>query len=426
MDWLVLLFVAAQAIALALVAAQAIGRGRQLDEVRELASGTAGGLATPGETPDLDQDPVAVVRRLRARARRLARQLEQERADAAYLSNLIGMGIVHLDDSLRVDLANAAAHIFLGRAPGTMTGRTAMEAFVDARIEAIVATARERGTGSGEVPSREPDGPTLLVRARRSPVRGIWVVLEDVAELRRLQRIRSEFIDNLSHELRTPLTTVGLLAEALSRDAETAGAALPARMRDRIAKVEIETGHLTQMVTELLDLAQIESGMGGQLHLDDVDLGEVATASVERLRLFAERQGVQLRMEAPGPVPAVRGDADRLGQVFVNLLHNAVKFSPGGGEVVVRVVVSEGEVIASVRDQGIGIPKAAQARIFERFYKVDRARSRGGGTGLGLSIARHVIAGHGGRLWVESEEGRGSTFSFAFPLAPPPPGGQGD
>jgi two-component system phosphate regulon sensor histidine kinase PhoR len=131
-------------------------------------------------------------------------------------------------------------------------------------------------------------------------------------------------------------------------------------------------------------------------------------------------------MEAPGPVPAVRGDADRLGQVFVNLLHNAVKFSPGGGEVVVRVVVSEGEVIASVRDQGIGIPKAAQARIFERFYKVDRARSRGGGTGLGLSIARHVIAGHGGRLWVESEEGRGSTFSFAFPLAPPPPGGQGD
>jgi len=294
-----------------------------------------------------------------------------------------------------------------------------MEAFVDARIEAVVMTARDRGSASGEVASLDPDGSTLLLRARRSPVRGIWVVLEDVAELRRLQRILSEFIDNLSHELRTPLTTVGLLAEALSRDAESAGDALPARTRDRIAKIEIETGHLTQMVTELLDLAQIEGGTGGQLHLDDVDIVAVATASVERLRLFGERQGVHLRVEAAGPVPAVRGDADRLGQVFVNLLHNAVKFSPGGGEVVVRVRATGSEVVASVQDQGIGIPKAAQARIFERFYKVDRARQRGAGTGLGLSIARHAIAGHGGRLWVEAEEGQGSTFSFALPVAAP-------
>jgi two-component system phosphate regulon sensor histidine kinase PhoR len=245
----------------------------------------------------------------------------------------------------------------------------------------------------------------------------VWVVLEDVAELRRLQRIRSEFIDNLSHELRTPLTTVGLLAEGLTRDAEAAGAAIPAKMRERIVRLEIETGHLTQMVGELLDLARIEGG-GGQLHLDDVDLGRIAAASVDRLRLFGERHAIRFLVDVSASCPPVRGDADRLGQVFINLLHNAVKFSPNGGEVRVTVRPGDGQVVASVADQGIGIPEADRSRVFERFYKVDRARGRGGGTGLGLAIARHVIESHGGRIWLESEEGVGSTFSFSIPLEP--------
>jgi two-component system phosphate regulon sensor histidine kinase PhoR len=122
-------------------------------------------------------------------------------------------------------------------------------------------------------------------------------------------------------------------------------------------------------------------------------------------------------------VPLVRGDEARLGQVLVNLLHNAVKFSPDGGAVIVRVAPADGEVITSVQDHGVGVPRAAQARIFERFYKVDRARVRGeaGGTGLGLAIARHVVEQHGGRIWLESEEGHGTTFSFALPIAPEHP-----
>jgi two-component system phosphate regulon sensor histidine kinase PhoR len=118
-------------------------------------------------------------------------------------------------------------------------------------------------------------------------------------------------------------------------------------------------------------------------------------------------------------VPAVRGDEARLGQVVVNLVHNAVKFGTDGGEVTVRVERREGEVVVAVEDRGIGIAAADQPRIFERFYKVDRARVRGGGTGLGLSIARHVVGQHGGRIWVESEEGAGSTFSFALPVPAP-------
>jgi two-component system phosphate regulon sensor histidine kinase PhoR len=409
-DGLVLLFVAIQAILLAIVAAQAMARGRELERIGDVARAGAGVA---------NDEPVAAVNRLHDRAGRLAFELDLQRHDAAYLADLIGVGIVHLDDDLRVDQANAAAHVFLERGPGSMVGRSAIEAFVDARLEAIVGEARSAGSATGEVVIRDPEGPTLIVRARRSPIRGVWVVLEDVAELRRLQRIRSEFIDNLSHELRTPLTTVGLLAEGLRRDVEAAGDALPPRMRERVERLEIETGHLSQMVAELLDLTRIEAG-GGQLHLDDVDLGRLALASVERLRLFGDRHGVRFRVEAPGVSPAVRGDADRLGQVFINLLHNAVKFSPNGGEVTVGIRATGGEIVASVADHGIGIPEADRDRVFERFYKVDRARGRGAGTGLGLAIARHVVESHGGRMWLESQEGLGSTFSFALPIAPRP------
>jgi two-component system phosphate regulon sensor histidine kinase PhoR len=267
--------------------------------------------------------------------------------------------------------------------------------------------------------SRDADERRLVVRARRSPIRGVWIAMEDVSELRRLQQIRAEFIDNLSHELRTPLSTVSLLAETLARDADEAGEGVPPRLRDRIAKIEVETGHLVQMVNELLDLSRIESG-AAVVHLDDVDLGRVALASTERLRLFAERQGVALEVDVAERLPFVRGDEARLGQVLVNLLHNAVKFSPDGGRVRVRVRVEGDEVVTSVQDQGIGIPRAAQTRVFERFYKVDRARARGGGTGLGLSIARHVVEQHGGTIRVESEERSGSTFTFSLPAVRQP------
>jgi two-component system phosphate regulon sensor histidine kinase PhoR len=409
-DWLVIGFVAAQAIVIAIVLVQALGRGRALDAIREETGGDGAG-----------EDLAARVRRVLERAETAEWELGQQRRDAAYLADLIGVGIVHVDDSSRVDLANTAAHVFLDRTAGGMLGRTAIEAFVDRRIERLIEDARERGSASGEVAVRDADGTNLMVRARRSPVRGVWVVLEDVTELRRLQQIRAEFIDNLSHELRTPLTTVSLLAETLAREATEQGDAIPERMRDRIAKIEVETGHIAQMVNELLDLSRIESG-GAVVHLDDVDLGTLAAATTDRLRLFAERQGVRLGVEAPTPLPRVRGDEARLGQVLVNLLHNAVKFSPTGGDVTVRVRADDRDVITAVEDRGVGIPKALLGRVFERFYKADRARVRGGGTGLGLSIARHVVEQHGGRIWVESEEGRGSTFSFALPIAEEPPG----
>ena len=402
------------AIAAAIGFGVAIIGGRRaemtLRSVRELT-----GVGTEG-------DPVFGVEALRDNVARLERELADQVHDRQRVADLVDVAILELDPRLEVVSANGTAHALVDRPPGTLLGLDLLEVFLDPQIERMARTAQAQGFASGEVRLRGADGPALVVRVRRSSSGGAWLALADVSELRRLQQIRAEFIDNLSHELRTPLTTVGLLAETLSRDAVAAGDAIPPKMRDRIAKIEVETGHLVQMVSEIMDLSRIESGTGLTI-TDDLDLGRLAAASVDRLRLFAERQGVTLHVDVADGLPRIRGDEARLGQVFVNLLHNAVKFSPNGGEVVVAVRSAdrEGELIASVRDHGIGIPSAAQPRIFERFYKVDRARVRGetgGGTGLGLAIARHIVEQHGGRIWLESTEDDGSTFFFALPLVP--------
>jgi signal transduction histidine kinase len=365
MDGIVIAFVALQAVALAIALAIALSRGRTIDELAaslrdaEARTGASTEASTEAETrtgsttesagPRLRgaavDDLPDRLRRLRRRVEDAEFQLGQRLRDLAYLADLVGVGIVRLDDDLRVEVANAAAHVFLRREPGSMHGRTAIEALGDPRVETIAAGAREAGWASAEVNLADEPGPdprpgaTLVVRARRSPILGVWLVLEDVAELRRLQRIPAEFIDNLSHELRTPITTIGLLVESLGRDAEgaeVAGTPVPRRMRERIGKLEVETGTIAQMVAELLDLARIESG-GRQLHRDDVDLRRIATEAAERLRPFAERQGVAIRADVPEGLPPVRGKAARLAQVFANLLHNAIKFRPAGTEVQVGV-----------------------------------------------------------------------------------------
>ena len=441
MDGLVIAFVALQAVVIAIALGIAWSRGRTLEAIDESlreaeggsrgsavnragAAGAAGAPGAAGTTGRADEDLTDRLRRLRRRAEAAEFGLEQRLRDLAYLADLVGVGIVRLNDDLRVEVANTAAHVFLRREPGSMLGRTAIEALGDHRVEAIAQGAREAGWGSGEVSLADEGGAgsTLVVRARRSPILGVWLVLEDVAELRRLQRIRAEFIDNLSHELRTPITTVGLLVESLARDAETAeasGSPVPGKMRERIGKLEVETGNIAQMVAELLDLARIESG-GRQLHLDDVDLGRIATDSVERLRPFAERQSVTLRVAVGDGLPPVRGEAARLAQVFANLVHNAIKFSPAGTEVRVEVRRAGRMLEGRVDDDGPGVSPADQARIFERFYKADRTRTAGGGTGLGLAIARHIVEGHGGEIRVQSEEGRGAAFAFTIPISDAP------
>jgi two-component system phosphate regulon sensor histidine kinase PhoR len=384
---------------------------RRLREAEQDLRVAAGVLRTDPDGPSIQR----AAERLTGALESTRQQLGLTRTDDEILADALPLGILRLGVDLRIESASPVAHALLDRPAGGLVGRTIIEAFVDVRVEAVIRSVAETGASTTEYAFGGPTGRRLAVSARRSPTGSIWIVVEDVNELRNLQRIRAEFIDNVSHELRTPLTTVSLLAETLAREAVAAD--VPAKMRDRIGKIEVEVGHLVQMVAELLDLSRIEAG-SSLAFAEEVDLGRLAAASAERLRLFAERQGVTLQVVVEPGLPAIRADEDRLGQAFVNLVHNAVKFSPEGGEVTIRVRRFRDLLEASVADHGVGIPRADRGRVFERFYKVDRSRARGttGGTGLGLAIVRHIVEGHGGRIWVDSEEGRGSTFTFTIPI----------
>jgi two-component system phosphate regulon sensor histidine kinase PhoR len=242
---------------------------------------------------------------------------------------------------------------------------------------------------------------------------GAVLVLHDVSELRRLERIRHDFVANVSHEFKTPLTAIQGFAETL-----ISGALEDPRNNRRF--LEIIRDHATRLAAltdDLLKLARIEAGKL-EVEFGPVQLIDVIDRCVETAQINATRKRITLEVDLPPHLPLVHGDASLLRDVAQNLLDNAIRYTPEGGRVRVTADASPREAIVSVDDTGIGIPLADQERIFERFYRVDPARSReAGGTGLGLSIAKHIVEAHGGRLWVESEVGHGSKFSFSLSLA---------
>jgi len=236
------------------------------------------------------------------------------------------------------------------------------------------------------------------------------LVFQDFTRIRRLEMVRRDFVSNVSHELRTPLASLKALAETLMEGALDD----PPAARRFLVRMEHEIDNLTQMVRELLELSRIESG---RVPLDRrvISPHELITASIERMQVQAERAGLRVALDIPDDIPNVSADPERMEQVLVNLIHNAIKFTSPGGEIKVGAYAQPGRVVFYVRDTGVGIPPEALSRIFERFYKADRARS-GGGTGLGLSISRHLVEAHEGRIWADSTQGEGSTFYFSLPI----------
>jgi two-component system phosphate regulon sensor histidine kinase PhoR len=238
------------------------------------------------------------------------------------------------------------------------------------------------------------------------------VILQDLTRIRRLETVRRDFLSNISHELRTPLASLKALVETLQDGALED----PPAARRFLAQADGEVDALSQMVEELLELTRIESGKV-PLRLSETAVQDVVRPPVERLRPQSERQRLKLIVDLSDDLPPVLSDALRTQQVVGNLLHNAIKFTPEGGKVTLRArLQSDGShVVFSVKDTGVGIPAAELPRIFERFYKADRARS-GGGTGLGLAISRHIVQAQGGKIWAKSKEGKGSTIFFTLPV----------
>lgn len=309
-----------------------------------------------------------------------------------------------------IERSNRAAERLLGVA--LRPGARLVEVVRDYEVHALM----ERAARSGAVERAEldgPDGPGTLGCAAR-PVVGasgtrVLLVVHDLAETRRVEHTRREFVANVSHELRTPLTTVKATAETLIESALADPQAAPVFLR-RIAN---EVDRMTLLVADLLELSRLESGQITP-HLVATPLIPLVEEAFDRLRERAVRQGVSLIDAVPAGT-AVMCDAGLLHQVLTNLLDNAVKYSPEGGAVTVSSEPAAEGLRVSVRDAGQGIPPQHLPHVFERFYKVERAR-REGGTGLGLAIVKHIVHAHGGEVAAESTEGAGSTFHFTLPV----------
>jgi two-component system phosphate regulon sensor histidine kinase PhoR len=239
---------------------------------------------------------------------------------------------------------------------------------------------------------------------------GSLILAQDLTRVRRLETVRRDFISNISHELRTPLASLKALTETLQNGALSDPEAGPRFL----GRINAEVDALTQMAQELLDLSRIESGQV-ELLLAPLAPKSLVTSAADRMRMQAERAGLKLSIKCGDDLPNIRADKSRLEQVLVNIIHNAVKFTKPGGEITLEAVSTSGGVQFSIRDTGSGIPSESLSRIFERFYRVDKSRT-GSGTGLGLSISKHIIEAHGGKIWAESREGKGSAFHFVIPL----------
>lgn len=334
--------------------------------------------------------------------------LEAERSRLANLLEQLTDGVLIADAQGIIQFANpAAGRLFQNSQP---VNRSITEVI---RHHQLVETwrrcqqTRQMQSETVEVPTRHQYLQLVAAPDRQSS--GSLLLVQDLTRIRRLETVRRDFISNLSHELRTPLASLKALTETLLDGALDD----PPAARRFIDQIQIETDAITQMVTELLELSRIESGRL-TLDLQPVSPSNLLHSAARRMQLQAERAGLTLRVDCPTDLQEVTIDMQRLEQVLVNLIHNAVKYTKPGGEVVLGAEAGAGGVRFAVRDTGIGIPADDVPRIFERFYRVDKSRT-GSGTGLGLSIAKHIVEAHKGKIWAESTEGQGSTFYFTIP-----------
>lgn len=315
-------------------------------------------------------------------------------------------GIVIRDEQGEVSLRNSTAGSLIGSRHSDLVAARTIEEQLDSTgpVEASERTIELYG----------PPRRTLVVRAtplddgQRSL--GIVAVMEDVSERRRLEAVRRDFVANVSHELKTPVAALALLAETLADEKD------PTVTQRLASRIQAEAVRVGRIIEDLLDLSRIEAEEAPPR--EPVSVGLVMAEAADRVRAAAERRQIRIATAEPPEDCLVLGDRRQVVSAVHNLIDNAVKYSPDGSVVQVETGTEQGWVDIVVKDNGIGIPARDLSRIFERFYRVDQARSRSsGGTGLGLAIVRHVAGNHGGRVMVNSREGEGSVFTLRLPAA---------
>jgi two-component system sensor histidine kinase ResE len=337
--------------------------------------------------------------------------LQREQARLRGILTSVAEGIIAVDMEGQVALLNPQAAALLNvdqeRALGSATDELSLPEEVAALFTQCLSTDQLR-TAEFELqhPRRQ-----LVLQVAPAERWGAVAVVRDITAARRLEQMRRQFISDASHEIRTPLTAIGGFAAAIAD-----GTAVTAEERNRSASLIVrEVKRLTRLVSDLLDLSRIESGAVA-LEPEKLHLREVIQSAVEALEAQTHKEGIEVEVDVPGDLPPVHADSDRVYQVLMNLVSNALRFNRPQGKIAVSARQADGWVRVDVRDTGPGIPSAQLPHIWERFHRADPARSReAGGTGLGLAIVRSIVEAHGGEVSATSELGRGSTFTFTLP-----------
>ena len=341
-------------------------------------------------------------------------ELSEERDKLSTILATMTDGVALLDHEGRTTLANPAAREFLGLPPGFEVGQRLIEVVRDHELSELVS--RSRLTKSPQTLEFR------LARQRRffnviaTPLtlqgrESVLLVLHDETQIRRVETTRREFVANVSHELRTPLASIRASGETLQDGAMED----PEAARQFLGRIYHNAERMSALVQDLLDLSRLESGEV-KLNIAPVDVVGAIAEVVETYGEQAREKGVSLTMYDASAVVEASADEGRLQQVLSNLVENAVKFTPSGGEVHVDVEHKGRWLEVRVEDRGIGVAPEDMPHVFERFYKAGRFQNQGG-TGLGLAIAKHIVQSHGGRIWVSSREEGGSTFAFTIPAA---------
>jgi two-component system phosphate regulon sensor histidine kinase PhoR len=345
--------------------------------------------------------------------RKLIEGISTERSKLdTVLSNMTD-GVIVTDTEGSISLANRAAEKLFGFQAETVIGKSVIEATYDHEIANLVQRCLATGEQLNNQIELIPSGKYLRVIAipiSGKILNGCLLLFQDLTEVRNLQTMRQELVGNISHDLRTPLAGIKIMVETLHdgaiNDKNTA--------MDFLTRIENEVDRLTQMVSELTELSRIEGG-SAELKKEPVNLNNLVNEAIMQLNPLADKQKVTLNTMLSNSLPPVSIDKERLSQTITNLIHNAIKFNRTGGSVTITTASDDKKVTFHVIDTGIGIPKTDLPHVFERFYKAEKSRTNRG-SGLGLAIAKHTIEAHSGTIWAQSEEGKGSTFSFTIPL----------
>ncbi|MBI5686524.1 MAG: HAMP domain-containing protein [Verrucomicrobia bacterium] len=346
------------------------------------------------------------------------RELNAEKAELTAVLSSMTEGVLAMDAAGKIRLANEALRQQLDIGEEAI-GKSALEVFRNVALQEIVAEAVQTGrVADRDLTFLSPVERMFEVNAARLQSRGgapagIVVLFHDITRLKRLENVRKEFVANVSHELRTPLSIIKGYVETLLDPQPPE----PEMTRQFLQTVQRHSQRLETLIGDLLTVSALESQQA-RLQLEPVSLRTVAETAAEEMARQAREKNMTITVGIPAEFPRPRADAQRLHQVFFNLLDNAVKYVQAGGQISISARLADGEIEVQVSDNGPGIAAEHLSRIFERFYRVDKARSREvGGTGLGLSIVKHIVQAHGGRVWAESELGKGSRFYFTLPQA---------